>query len=71
MRRVTARRSCIRGGADYTFANGLIVAPGIRCLRLNSATTMQTAGPDEAGSAEVLLGVDAVQRDAVPRHRAA
>ena len=39
----------IRGGADYTFANGLIVAPGLSCLRIDSATTIQTAGPDEQG----------------------
>ncbi|MBA3941711.1 MAG: hypothetical protein C0520_10915, partial [Sphingopyxis sp.] len=41
----------IRGGADYTFANGLIVAPGFRCLGINSATTVNpTNGAlDEAG----------------------
>ena len=39
----------IRGGADYTFANGLIVAPGLSCLRIDSATTVQTVGPDEQG----------------------
>ena len=41
----------IRGGADYTFANGLIVAPGFRCLGINSATTVQAAGAaaDEQG----------------------
>lgn len=41
----------IRGGADYTFANGLIVAPGIRCLRIDSTSTTQPADPalDEAG----------------------
>jgi hypothetical protein len=41
----------VRGGADYTFANGLIVAPGFRCLGLNSATTINPANPalDEAG----------------------
>lgn len=41
----------IRGGADYSFANGLIVAPGTRCLRIDSTTTTQAAGSavDEAG----------------------
>ncbi|KTE82427.1 hypothetical protein, partial [Sphingopyxis sp. HXXIV] len=39
----------IRGGADYRFMNGVIAAPGISCIRINSATTVQTAGPDEAG----------------------
>lgn len=41
----------VRGGADYTFANGLIVAPGFRCLGFNSATTVQAAGAaaDEQG----------------------
>jgi hypothetical protein len=39
----------IRGGADYMFANGLIVAPGFPCLRIDSATTTQTSGPDEQG----------------------
>ena len=39
----------IRGGADYSFANGLIVAPGIRCLRIDSKTTTQTSGVDEQG----------------------
>ncbi|MBJ7501942.1 MAG: hypothetical protein JHC57_19465, partial [Sphingopyxis sp.] len=41
----------VRGGADYTFANGLIVAPGFRCIGFNSATTTQAANPglDEAG----------------------
>ncbi len=41
----------VRGGADYTFANGLIVAPGFRCLGFNSATTVNpTNGAlDEAG----------------------
>lgn len=42
----------IRGGADYSFANGVIVAPGISCLRIDSATTVQPADPakDEAGA---------------------
>lgn len=40
----------IRGGADYTMANGLVIAPGLSCLRLNSATTTQTAGTDEQGA---------------------
>jgi hypothetical protein len=41
----------IRGGADYGFANGLVVASGLRCLRIDSATTTQAADPskDEAG----------------------
>ncbi|HMO76491.1 MAG TPA: hypothetical protein PKD99_16610 [Sphingopyxis sp.] len=41
----------IRGGADYHFMNGVIVAPGISCLRINSATTVQPANPalDEVG----------------------
>ena len=39
----------IRGGADYTAVNGVVVSPGLACLRLNSATTTQTTGTDEAG----------------------
>lgn len=41
----------IRGGADYSFANGVIVSPGVSCLRIDSATTVQPADPgmDEAG----------------------
>src|SRR3546814_3524734 len=40
----------IRGGADYTFANGLITT-GASCLRVDSATTVQPANPalDENG----------------------
>lgn len=41
----------IRGGADYTFANGLVVAPGFRCLRIDSTSTTRAANPalDEQG----------------------
>lgn len=40
----------IRGGADYHFINGLVISPAsISCVRLNSATTVQASGPDEAG----------------------
>lgn len=39
----------IRGGADYRLMNGIFVSPGVSCLRLNSATTVQATGPDEAG----------------------
>jgi hypothetical protein len=39
----------IRGGADYRMMNGIIASPGLPCLRLNSATTVQTTGTDEAG----------------------
>src|SRR3546814_12065682 len=38
----------VRGGADYSFANGLIVSD-MACLRIDSATTVQTSGPDEQG----------------------
>ena len=40
----------IRGGADYTFANGLITT-GASCIRIDSATTVQPANPalDENG----------------------
>src|SRR3546814_9273041 len=38
----------IRGGADYTFANGLITSD-MACLRIDSATTTQTSGPEEQG----------------------
>ena len=40
----------IRGGADYTFANGLITT-GASCIRVDSATTVQPADPalDENG----------------------
>lgn len=41
----------IRGGADYTAVNGLIVSPSLPCIRFNSATTVQPAdgSKDEAG----------------------
>ena len=41
----------IRGGADYTLLNGVVVAPaGIgSCVRINSTATTQTTGTDEAG----------------------
>lgn len=39
----------IRGGADYRMMNGVVSSPGLPCLRLNSATTTQTTGADEAG----------------------
>ncbi len=39
----------IRGGADYRMMNGVISSPGLPCLRLNSTTTTQTTGTDEAG----------------------
>ena len=67
----------VRGGADYRFMNGVIVAPGISCLRLNSATTVQTTGPDEAGppkfdsvvmqcgGASAFLGTSGVTNDQV------
>src|SRR3546814_2516082 len=41
----------IRGGADYTFANGLITSD-MACLRIDSATTTQTSGPEEQGRSE-------------------
>ena len=41
----------LRGGTDYTLVNGVVVAPAnVPCLRINSATTTQTAGDDEAGA---------------------
>ncbi|WP_077148668.1 hypothetical protein, partial [Sphingopyxis sp. KK2] len=67
----------IRGGADYRLMNGLIVAPGISCVRINSATTTQTTGPDEAGppkfdsvnmqcgGASAFLGTSGVTNDQV------
>lgn len=41
----------IRGGADYSFANGLVFAPGLSCLRIDSTNTTQAADStrDEAG----------------------
>lgn len=41
----------IRGGADYNMSNGVVVSPGLPCLRINSATTVQAAGAasDELG----------------------
>jgi hypothetical protein len=41
----------VRGGADYNFSNGVIVAPGLACVAVNSATTMQAAdaAKDEKG----------------------
>lgn len=39
----------IRGGADYHLMNGVISSPGAACIRVNSATTVQTTGTDEAG----------------------
>ncbi len=39
----------IRGGADYRLINGIIVSPNAPCIRINSTTTTQTAGTDEAG----------------------
>jgi hypothetical protein len=39
----------IRGGADYRMMNGVVSSPGLPCLRINSTTTTQTTGTDEAG----------------------
>lgn len=38
----------LRGGGDYTLANGVIHSP-VTCLRVNGAATMQATGSDEAG----------------------
>jgi hypothetical protein len=41
----------LRGGGDYALYNGVLVAESGRpCLRINSATTIQTSGTDEAGA---------------------
>lgn len=43
----------IRGGADYNMSNGIVIAPGLSCLRLNSATTTRAtvdASLDELGA---------------------
>ena len=41
----------LRGGGDYAMYNGVVVAESGRpCLRINSATTIQTSGTDEAGA---------------------
>jgi hypothetical protein len=39
----------LRGGTDYTLVNGVISSP-VTCLRVNSPTTIQATGPDEAGA---------------------
>ena len=39
----------IRGGADYTAVNGIVVSPGLACLNINGAATIQATGADEAG----------------------
>jgi len=38
----------IRGGADYSFVNGLITSD-TSCIRIDSSSTTQTTGPDEQG----------------------
>src|SRR3546814_2273202 len=38
----------IRGGADYTFVNGLITSD-TSCIRIDSTSTTQTTGADEQG----------------------
>jgi hypothetical protein len=43
----------IRGSADYALVNGVLVSPGIGCVRLNSAQTASTtanAAIDEVGA---------------------
>lgn len=41
----------LRGGTDYTLANSVVVSPGVTCLRISRANTIQAADPaqDEAG----------------------
>ena len=38
----------LRGGTDYSLYNGVVVGP-TNCLDIDTAQTVQTAGPDEAG----------------------
>lgn len=39
----------IRGGADVTLINGIVVSPGDACLRLRHEETVQPSGNDENG----------------------
>jgi hypothetical protein len=41
----------LRGSTDYTMVNGVVVSPGLACLRISRANTIRAADPtlDEAG----------------------
>ncbi|QPQ55310.1 hypothetical protein IC614_01455 [Allosphingosinicella flava] len=47
-RRTGRNAILLRGGTDYALYNGVVVGP-TGCLDIDTAQTVQTAGPDEAG----------------------